>query len=101
MRVFNIHQGIAQRRAACVSPIGPAWDEASLALPAGVLHVSDGNHAALTGSLLTALIFYEVITGELAEQLPYINSIKVAEDVQQQLGQIASATIQQYAPCSY
>lgn len=97
--VHLIHTGIAQLQKACVAPVGLAWDKALEIAPRLVLHQDDGNHATLIGNLLTALIFYEVITGESADLLPYISAIEVEEGTQQLLGQIASETIQANQPC--
>jgi hypothetical protein len=53
------------------------------------------------GNLFTALVFYEVITGNSADLLPYIADIDVDEPTQQLLGQIASETIQANTPCFF
>ncbi|WP_286263113.1 hypothetical protein [Thalassotalea atypica] len=101
MRVFELHQSIAEKQSACVAPIGPAWDKAlaiDFTLP---LHSSDGNHAALTGSFLTALVFYQVITGESADLLPNIESINVPFETQALLRQVASESIEEYGDCHY
>lgn len=100
MRVYLLHLSIAAREASCVAPIGPAWDSAVVMQPQTSFH-TDGNHASLTGTLLTALVFYEVISGESADELPYIAEIAVPEQIQAQLRQIASATLQQYVACTY
>jgi len=99
--IHELHLKIAEQERACVAPIGLAWDSA-IAQTSGVdFHVIDGNHADLTGSFLTALIFYEIITGESADTLPYIASIDINESIQDLLGQIASQIILENPPCSY
>ncbi|MCS4307165.1 hypothetical protein M2404_001492 [Rheinheimera pacifica] len=100
MRVYLLHLGIAEREASCVAPVGPAWDNAIAMLPQTSFH-SDGNHASLAGTLLTALVFYEIISGESADELPYMPEIALAEQLQAQLRQVASATLQQYSGCTY
>jgi hypothetical protein len=65
------------------------------------LHNADGNHASLQGRLLSAYIFYEVITGEAADLLPFIESILVEESTQQYLRQFASEAIQANQPCMF
>lgn len=100
MRVYLLHLGIAGREASCVAPIGPAWNNAVGMLPQTSFH-TDGNHASLAGTLLTALVFYEIISGESADELPYMPQIALAEQLQAQLRQIASATLQQYSGCTY
>ena len=72
-----------------------------MTLPQLVLHTPDGNHAALTGQLLTAFVFYEVITGEAADLLPFIKDIDVNEATQQVLKQLASETIQAHQACLF
>lgn len=100
MRVYLLHREIASAESACVAPVGPAWDTAVLSMPQVSFH-SDGNHASVAGSFLTALLFYQVISGEVAEDLPYIAEINVPQQLQTELKQIASATLQQYTDCDY
>ena len=100
-RVHQIHTGIAEILKSCVAPIGLTWDKVIMTLPQLVLHTPDGNHAALTGQLLTAFVFYEVITGEAADLLPFIKDIDVNEATQQVLKQLASETIQAHQACLF
>lgn len=99
--IQNIHLEIAKKTPACVAPIGLAWDTAIALYPNLILHHSDGNHAALTGSFLTALVFYQIITGEYAQDLPFIAEINIDSTTQIQLAQVASQTIAENVPCSY
>jgi hypothetical protein len=101
LRVHNIHAGIAARQKSCVAPVGLAWDKVLLTIPGLQLHSSDGNHASAMGQLLTSYVFYEVITGESADLLPFIESIPVEESVQQMLRQLASEIIQANPPCLF
>lgn len=100
MRVYLLHKGIASKEPTCVAPIGPAWDNAIAMLPQVSFH-SDGNHASLAGTFLTALVFYQIISGSSADELPYMPEISLAEHTQAQLRQVASATLQQYSGCVY
>ena len=100
-RVHQIHTGIAETQKSCVAPVGLTWDKVIMTLPQLVLHTPDGNHAALTGQLLTAFVFYEVITGETADLLPFIKDIDVNEATQQVLKQLASETIQAHQACVF
>ena len=100
-RVHLIHTGIAALQKSCVAPVGLTWNKVILTSPQLPLHNRDGNHASLTGNLLTALVFYEVITGRSADLLPYIPEIDVDEATQQLLGQMASETIQANQPCKF
>lgn len=100
-QVHQLHSSIATLQQSCVAPIGLAWNKVLMISPGLRLHSADGNHASLMGNLLTALVFYEVITGHSADLLPYIADIAVDESTQQLLGQIASETIQDNTPCSF
>lgn len=100
-RVHRIHIGISERQSSCVAPIGLTWDKVIATAPQLSLHTSDGNHAALMGNLLTAYVFYEVITGQAADLLPFIESIDVEESTQALLKQLASETIKANIPCKF
>lgn len=99
--VHDLHSSIAAQQKACVAPVGLTWDKVILTEPTLNLHLSDGNHASLVGNMLTALVFYEVITGESADLLPYIIDIEIDETTQQLLGQIATETIKANQPCVF
>jgi hypothetical protein len=100
-RIHQLHTAISQQQKSCVAPIGLTWDKVLMISPQLPLHQSDGNHASLTGNMLTALVFYEVITGNSADLLPYIPEIDVDESIQQLLGQIASETVQLFPSCQF
>ena len=101
LRIHTLHFEIAQREPACVSPVGLAWDLALTRYPRLELHLSDGNHANLQGVLLTAFVFYQVITEQPANQLPYIASIDIDESVQSQLKQVATEAVVLNPPCLF
>lgn len=69
--------------------------------PSLALHLDDGNHASFLGKLLTAFVFYEVITGKSADLLPFIENIEVADKIQQLLRLLASETIQSNQACTF
>jgi hypothetical protein len=100
-KVHLIHKGIATTQKSCVAPVGLTWDKVILIEPQLVLHSPDGNHATYLGRLLTAYVFYEVITGKAADLLPFIEGIKVEEATQHLLKQLVSETIQSYQPCIF
>lgn len=100
MRVYLLHKSIASEEATCVAPVGPAWDNAILAMPE-VTFYTDGNHASLEGTFLTAVLFYQIISGEPAEDLPDIAEINLPAQLQSELRQVAAATLQQYIGCEY
>lgn len=100
-RVFELHQDIAAIDPACVAPVGPAWDAMAISWREVKLHYTDGNHAALAGSFLTALLFYQIITGETADTLDHIDAIDIPEQQQQWMRQTASAALQRYPACVY
>jgi len=99
--IQNIHLGIADKTPACIAPIGLAWDLALSLYPSLNLHQSDGNHAALEGSFLTALVLYQTITGQYAQDLPFIAEINIDSAIQIRLAQVASQAIAENKPCSY
>lgn len=97
-RVHNLHVEISQREATCIAPVGLAWDLSRQRYPEITLH-SDGNHANLNGSLLTAYVFYQSMTGQVANQLPNIESLAVSADIQTKLKEVASETVLEHPPC--
>jgi hypothetical protein len=99
-RVYLLHVSIAEKEPACVAPVGPAWDLARTNYPSIILHAPDGNHSDIKGALLTAYVFYQVITGNKADQLDYVSQINVSESVQKSLREIASQALLAYPPCS-
>ena len=101
LQVHLLHQEIATIEPACVAPIGLAWDRAIALYPSISLHSGDDNHANSTGRLLSALVFYQVITGESADALPYVDTIDIDEVLQNQLGEVASYAIEANPACDY
>ena len=99
--VYNLHYGIAQNENACVAPVGPVWDEALLRDPNLVLHAEDGNHASATGNFLTALVLYQIITGQLADAIPDITETGIDLDTQQLLRGTVTSVLYLYRPCNY
>jgi hypothetical protein len=99
--VYQIHKNISDNESACVAPIGPAWDLALDWNSKLTLHSPDGNHAGVAGTFLSALVFYQVITGLPAEYLPYITTIDISEDIQLLLRKVATDTINTYGDCIF
>lgn len=91
--IHNLHLGISSREPACVAPIGLAWEESIARYPGLDLYADDGNHSSLNGALLSAYVFYELFTGQLADELTYIPGISVNADIQQKLKEVASAVV--------
>lgn len=100
-RVHAIHAGIIAEQKSCIAPVGLTWDKVIFTEPQLPLYNKDGNHASLIGKLLSAFIFYEVITGNSADLLPIINEIEVDASTQQLLKQFASETIRSNQPCIF
>ncbi|WP_341206709.1 hypothetical protein [uncultured Psychrosphaera sp.] len=100
-QVHRIHTGIAKLQKSCIAPVGLAWDKAIIEDPEIPLHSSDGNHASELGLLLTAYVFYEVITGESATLLPFIEEIIANQETQSFLRRMASKTIELNQPCNF
>lgn len=93
-RVHKLHLGISARESACVAPVGLAWEESIARYPTLDLHAADGNHSNLKGALLTAYVFYQLLTGQSAAELPYIREIAVGADIQQNLSVVASVVVE-------
>ena len=100
-RVYQLHQTIAAKEAACVAPIPQAWTLTMQQFPQLELHSPDGNHANRHGSVLTAMMFYQIITGDPADQLPFVAGLGADAMTQQMLRQQASATLLQHAACAF
>jgi len=100
-RVYLLHQSIVAIEPGCVAPVGLAWDNLRPLDPDIELHEADGNHAALAGVFLTALVFYQSITGNNAELLPFQPNIALTEPQQLLLRQVAAATLQQHPACPF
>ncbi|TQV76798.1 hypothetical protein FLL45_02245 [Aliikangiella marina] len=98
LRVHNLHVDIAYRVSACVAPISLAWDLSRERYPEIRLH-SDGNHANMNGTLLTAYIFYETITGFSARELPAVETIAVEVATQLKLKTVAAEILYLHPPC--
>lgn len=99
--VHDIHIGIVENEPACVAPAGLAWNRATAIYPELNLHAIDGNHAALAGHFLSASVFYQVITGESADLIPFIPEIDISEEVQTNLKGVASYVLANYPACEY
>ena len=97
--VHSIHAGIADIQSSCVAPVGLTWDKVIELQPELVLHNFDDNHASYFGRFLSALVCYEVITGNSADLLPYIDTINVDAQTQDFLGQMVSEMISENPPC--
>ena len=100
-RVHLIHSSIAAKQKSCIAPIGLTWDKVIMIEPKLTLNSHDGNHASFLGRLLTAFSFYEVITGEPADLLTFIEESEVTESTQQLFKQLVSETIQSNQPCNF
>jgi len=99
--VHEIHINIANEEPSCVAPVGLAWDLALAAEPNLALYAPDGNHASLLGALLSALVFYEVITGYSADLLLFNEYLAGNEVEQGLLRQMASQAIAENIACFY
>ena len=96
-RIYDLHVSIARETPACVAPVGQAWDLSLARDPGLVLHDADGNHSALPGAFLAALVIAATITGESPGVFPAIDA-GPAPAVQAQLRAVAAETTLAYAP---
>ncbi|MDH3865182.1 MAG: hypothetical protein OEV10_14555, partial [Gammaproteobacteria bacterium] len=99
--LWDLHTGIAARENTCVAPVGLVWDEVIFRDPTLVLHQLDGNHASAAGSLLTALVFYQIITGQPVESLPELSAFDIDSATEQIMKESASSLLFVYPPCVF
>ncbi|MCO7225595.1 hypothetical protein [Pleionea sp. CnH1-48] len=101
LRVHELHVDIATRESACVAPIGLAWDAFIAEHPFVTLHAADGNHSNPTGALLTAYVFYQVITNNPVNELNNTPGLGISDDLQKTLRDIAFEVVTLNPPCQY
>jgi hypothetical protein len=101
IRVYKLHQSISADESSCVAPIGYVWKRILTLQPGLSLHEPDGNHANTHGELLTSMVFYEIITGESADMLPFISEIEVDIDTQALMGQVVSEILTEMPACEF
>jgi hypothetical protein len=99
--LWELHTGIADRENTCVAPVGLVWDEVIFRDPALVLHQPDGNHASPTGLLLTALVFYPIITGQAVESLPELSRFNVSAATEAIMRESVSSVLYSSPPCRF
>ena len=63
------------------------------------LHAVDGNHSNLNGALLTAFVFYQVISKQSARDLDYVPEIAVSENLQTRFRDVAADIVEANPPC--
>jgi hypothetical protein len=97
-RIYDLHVSIAQRQAACVAPIGQAWDLALARQPALTLHAPDGNHSAPAGAFLAALVIFNTLTNVSPLELPYLAQFSIDAQTQASLREIAAEAAQSVPP---
>jgi hypothetical protein len=99
--LWDLHTGIAARENTCVAPVGLVWDEVLFRDRFLLLHQPDGNHASETGALLTALIFYQIITGQPVESLPELSEFDIDSATEQIMKESVSSLLFAYMSCAY
>ena len=99
--LWDLHTGIAVRENTCVAPVGLVWDEVIFRDSSLVLHHPDGNHASATGALLTALVFYPIITGQSVESLPELAAFGIDAATEQLMKESVSTMLFIHSPCSF
>lgn len=97
--LWQLHTAIASRENACVAPVGLVWDYLMFEIPSLELYLDDGNHASDTGLLLTAMVFYEVITGQSAMSLPELSTFGIDAATEQTMKLVVSTINNNYPPC--
>lgn len=99
--VHDLHVSIAKQQSSCVAPVGLVWDRVLALRPRIELYATDGNHASHVGKFLTSLVFYEIISGQAADLLPYIENVQIDINTQDFMGQIVTEIIADNPPCKY
>jgi hypothetical protein len=99
--LWDLHQGISARERTCVAPVGLVWDEVIFRAPSLSLHLPDGNHASSTGLLLTALVFYPIITGQPVGTLPELSMFGIDVATEQLMKESVALLLQVYAACDF
>ena len=99
--LWDLHTGIATRENVCVAPVGFVWDEVLFRAPYLDLYLFDGNHASETGALITALVFYQIITGQPVESLPGLSDFNIDSATEQVMKETVSSLLFAYAPCAF
>jgi hypothetical protein len=97
-RIYDLHVSIAQEEAACVAPVGQAWDLALSRHPSLALHAADGNHSNAAGAFLAALILFATITGESPAGVPDLPQFGVDGGSQALLRAVAAETVRGWPP---
>ena len=98
-RVQALHEAIAAREAACVAPVGIAWEIVRRTNPDLVLHHPDGNHSNKNGAHLTAFVLYEAISRKAARELPDIEALKIETELQSLFKNAASLAFKSAQSC--
>ncbi len=98
--LWNLHSAIAARENACVAPVGLAWEYVAFEVPSLVLHLDDGNHASDAGLLLTAMVFYEIITGQQAVTLPDLSTFGIDPGAEQIMKAAVSTILINFPACN-
>ncbi len=99
--LWELHTGIAARENTCVAPVGLVWDEVIFRDSSLILHQFDGNHAAGPGLLLTALVFYQIITGQPVESLPELSVFEIDAATEQIMKESVSSLLFVHTPCHF
>lgn len=98
-RVYNLHQSISQQEPSCIAPVGLVWNRLLAVMPTAKLYNADGNHASYAGNILTAMTFYEIISGELADAIPYTSALELDQQQQALFGQIVTQVLAEHPAC--
>ena len=99
--LWDLHNAIAARENSCVAPVGMAWDYVMFEVPSLALHLDDGNHASETGLLLTAMVFYEIITGQQAVSLPELSTFGIDAVTGEIMKAAVSTILINYPACGF
>ncbi len=98
-QVYDLHLAISQKQPSCIAPVGFVWNRVLEIMPSINLHSADGNHASYAGNVLTAMTFYQIITSELTDTMPFIPAIDLTQQEQALFAQVVTEVLELYPAC--
>ncbi|MBH0087682.1 hypothetical protein HHL01_08935 [Pseudoalteromonas arctica] len=97
--VYDLHLSISKKQPSCIAPVGFVWNRVLEIMPSINLHSADGNHASYAGNVLTAMTFYQIITSELTDTMPFIPAIDLTQQEQALFAQVVTEVLELYPAC--
>ncbi|MEL0647909.1 hypothetical protein V6248_10795 [Pseudoalteromonas agarivorans] len=98
--VYELHLSISVEEPSCVAPVGLVWNRVLEIMPSVNLYNADANHASYTGNVLTAMVFYEIVTSELADTMQFNPNINLTQQQQAMFAQVVTEVLDLYPACA-